>query len=123
MEDRVRKNRPWITWAASLLFLAAAIAGVFAYLHWSRLEGEPPIRHHNGRAEVFLILPKAHKGVWLPLVESTDSPLLYLIRQGVAFGKVAQVNEDGTVLITDNEEGNQRAYREFKEELQGWPPP
>jgi hypothetical protein len=60
---------------------------------------------------------------WMPLVGSTDSPLLWLTGQGVPDGRVAHINEDGTVLITDTAAGNQRAIREFEKGLHGWPPP
>jgi hypothetical protein len=52
-----------------------------------------------------------------------DSPLLYLIHQEVPDGKMAHVNTDGTVLITDIAAGNTRAIRQAEQELYGWPPP
>jgi hypothetical protein len=116
-------RRPWTTWAASLLILAAAVAVPFAYRHWNRPEGQPPTRYRSGRTEVFLRLPDARNGIWLPLVESTDSHLRYLTFEGVAYGSVAHVNEDGTVLLTDSATGNRRAIRELEQGLHGWPPP
>jgi hypothetical protein len=67
--------------------------------------------------------PGRHDGEWLPLVDTTDSPLLWLIHQGVPYSKVAHVNEDGTVLITDNAAGNTRAIRQAEQGLHGLPPP
>jgi hypothetical protein len=74
-------RRPWITWAASLLFLVVAIATPFAYRWMSRPEGLSPTRQHSGRTEVFLRHSHAWDGEWLPLVETTSSPLLYLVHQ------------------------------------------
>jgi hypothetical protein len=68
-------------------------------------------------------LPHARNGIWLPLVESTDSPLRYLTHEGVAYGSVAHINEDGTVLITDTAAGTTRAIRQAEQGLHGWPPP
>jgi hypothetical protein len=56
-------------------------------------------------------------------VDTTDSPLRYLIGQGVPDGKLAHVNEDGTVLITDAAAGTTRAIRQAEQGLYGWPPP
>jgi hypothetical protein len=115
-------RHPWLTWAASLLFLAAAISVPFIYRQQNRPEGLPPTHKHNGRTEVFLRNPHAWDGEWLPLVETTNSPLLYLIHQDLPPGSVAHINEDGTVLITDNAASNTRAKREAEQGLYGWPP-
>jgi hypothetical protein len=116
-------RRPWITWAASLLLLCAAFAGPFAYRWMSHPKGLPPTRQHNGRTVVFIPTPGRHDGEWLPLEDTTDSPLLWLIHQRVPDGKVAHVNEDGTVLITDAAAGTTRAIRQAEQGLHGWPPP
>jgi hypothetical protein len=71
-----------------------------------------------------LVRPQVTRGSrWIPLVDSTDSPLLWLTGQGVPDGKVAHINEDGTVLITDNAAGSARAIRQAEEGSHGWPPP
>jgi hypothetical protein len=72
-------RHPWLTWAASVLFIAAAIAALFVSRWMSRPQGLPPTRQHSGRTEVFLRNPHAWDGEWLPLVETTSSPLLYLV--------------------------------------------
>ena len=103
------------------MFFAAALAVPFAYRWMSKPEGIPPTRQHNGRTEVFLCNPRAWDGEWLPLVEATDRPLLNLVHEGIPHGSVAHINEDGTVLITDNEAGNTRAIRQAGKGVYGWP--
>jgi hypothetical protein len=108
-------RRPWLTWAASLLFLAATIAAPLASRWLSGPEGLPPTHQHHGRTEVFLRSPHAWDGKWLPLVEARRSPLLHLIHQDLPPGSVAPINADGTVLITDNAVGNTRAIRQAEQ--------
>jgi hypothetical protein len=83
----------------------------------------PPTRQYNGSTEVFLRNPHAWDGEWLPFVEATSSPLLYLVHDDLPPGSVAHINEDGTVLITDNAAGNTRAIRQAEQGLHGWPTP
>lgn len=55
---------------------------------------------------------------------SADPPLVFAVPDPqVTPTSVAHINEEGTVLITDNEAGNTRAIREAEQGLHGWAPP
>jgi hypothetical protein len=115
-------GHPWFFWIAASLVLGAM---PIAYRVWTKPpEGTPPLRERYGRTEVFLHTPHHREGQWLRLVESTDSPLRYIMGgPEIPSGSLVHVNEDGTALITDAASANKRAEREFKQELYGWPPP
>jgi len=119
--DRPARHSWFFLVAASLILGAIPVA----YRIYTRLqEGTPPLQQGSGRVEVFVHTPDRPLGEWLPIVETTDSPLRCILSgPDVPDGRSVHVNEDRTVLITDAASANKRAEREFQQGLHGWPPP
>lgn len=80
------------------------------------------VRELGGRREVFVRTTARPEGNWLPLVESTESPLAELIPSWETPGPVVHVNRDGTAVMTDYTVARLRVKSDPGHK-HGWPMP